>query len=291
MQLLPTGTPIRGEKRRLFRHGVLAELFACLLFIGLPLALCWFLRAEILGISGFGLLIAIPMGLFGGLIWMLIVTACLHSLRASLRSTNWLMAVTREGLYLNLRSYRNGHFDGDDPTVALLAFSEIKTAGRFVETRTDYASDKDRRSRRTVSSYFLELTLDAPECAELAAAVAAERLREAPEQRGFLGIRSRTKFRHDPVRVPHAGVIHVEWKRGMLYALEGRVRTVEPRRVSTTADGIGATNAGPQSLENLVDAHLERGEKMQALRLVREESNLSLLDAKNFVEERARRGA
>ena len=96
------------------------------------------------------------------------------------------------------------------------------------------------------------------------------------------------------MKVSGPGVVLVEWKRGMLAGLDGRVRTVPARKVAQDTGSEPSAEGGTGSLVSLdgrVDGCLRDGRKLEAIRLVREELGLGLAEAKRWVEERERRSA
>ncbi|MFT5291572.1 MAG: hypothetical protein ACI8PQ_000367 [Planctomycetota bacterium] len=209
-----------------------------------------------------------------------VASGVLQSLMACFRSGNWIMIVSRAGLHLNLRSYRHWHFGGEDPTVVRLDFCEIKSAGRVTQVTQSVHGD----TGRTEFKRFLEITLVDGISPELGAAIRQETNREAPE-RNFLGVTSSTKFNHVPVSTPRPGVLHVEWKRGMLRALSDRVQLVDPRKVDDE------NKQACRSFEENLQALLGRAERMAAIQLVRSEHELSLTGAKLWLSERERKSA
>lgn len=236
--------------------------------------------------AGFGFVARIAKGTFHGTTWVLagpILLACgaalllvllfgVGAFRASLRESNWILGVTRDGLFLNVRSYLNAAPE-PERTVAFIGFSEIASARKTVERW-----DVDLGGGSTTQDHaFLELALPGVDTAPLAEIVRLEAAR-VPQERSFLGVRVRTKVHDRPVFVEEPGIVRVRWKRGMLSTLEGRVR-IEPRQtVRREPDGT--------SLLDLV----RRGDRMTAIQAARRGTVRSLAEARNLVEEVERRG-
>jgi len=283
VELLPTGTTLPGDKLRVFRTSFVSELVAAVLFIGGPLVVAWLLRDELGWPESWLGWLAAPFVVLGGALWLLVVSAVLHSLAMSLRRSNWKLAVSREGLFLNLRSYRNAHLGGDHPTVLRLLPGEVERAGRVTEVTTTTCGHK----RRTYWRRFLELQVPGVDLAPLCAALSAEASEEAPE-RSVLGVRSRTRFQDAPVVVPEQGVVWVEWSRGMLDALDPRIAREEPRRVRGEGD---EGQADERPLEERVDALVARGQRLRALQLVRDELSLERREARDWLDGRSRQSA
>lgn len=280
MQLLVPEPASRQDVHRTFRTsrvsaGVMFVIYVAfsalavrLLVAGaphLPVA-GWFVAVPIVGVLG--LLGAVILGTLGG------------ALVAGFRSSNWLMRVTRDEVFLNLRSYLNAHFDGPEPTVLRLEFAEIRSACRVRERSRRWIDSE--RSVETRS--WLELTLADVDTGALDAAVRAEGARQAPT-RTFLGIRSRTKAHDVPVFVTAPGVVRVAWKRGMIEALADSVTIAPPRTVDLDA------LMADRSLDERVLARLQRGGRMEAVEAARVELDVGLTEAVRHVDELQRRSA
>jgi hypothetical protein len=235
-------------------------------------------RAALETVPGLAWVVLAPVALVVGGLYLMIVSALLASARRAFGARNWLARVSPAGLALHLRSFHNEHFPDDGPTVVRLEWREIAGV-REVRDVTPPAHSRELRG----PSRWVELEL-APgvDTAALAALVQHERERPAPSKT-FLGITSRTRVGHVPVFVPAAGRIHLDWVgRGLLAALGAHARVAERRTVDRRA---GSARALDARLEELV----RRGDKLAAIQLARSEEPLSLLQAKNRVEELARR--
>lgn len=248
MELLPTDAAPAlhrdGETSRVFRHAAPWEfLVTGLLFVASGVAL-WVFREHLKPEGGSRLLFTVPKAAAAAivlLIWLLIARAFLHSLIGSLRGSNWLMSLGREGIHLNLRSFREHPQDGDAPTVLHLAPSEVDTAGKVSRTLVERSGSE---TTYTFSS-FLELTLAEGVATEHIDSVC--RPEAAPDERaGSLretvtnlrkGV-TNMRFRHQPVFTPGRGVLWVEWRRGMLDALPTSIRRVPKRKVRFDPQGV-----------------------------------------------------
>ena len=172
MQLLMASAVSRSRVQRRFGHSALGALLG-LLVVGKALEF-----SRLLG-------------------WLVLVGAVVHMLRAAFRPSNWVLQLTEDGVLLQVRSYLNHHFPDDGPTVVHLPFAEIASACKRVEKKR-VPGHKGAELR---SQSYLELRLTHDDTEDLRCLVAKEQARKAPEQRR-LGVGSRTKFRHVPVRVP-----------------------------------------------------------------------------------------
>lgn len=217
----------------------------------------WRLAGEVPGVLW---VVLGPLALVTGPLMLLVAFAFLDTFRSSLRATNWLACVRVDGVFLNLRSYRNGHFEGDDPTVCFLDFGELASVGRVVEVRTEAHRDRPLEVR----TVWIELACrSAAATEELEIACFLERTREAPTTER-LGVRSRTKHHHVPVYVPAPGRVRVEWDRKLFDALARELEVVPERRVDLDAA------FEPLAVEARARELLCRGQRMGAARVLRE---------------------
>ena len=272
MQLLDQSDSLLDGSTRTFRHSTVLTFVWFLLFVGLTgLGLVKGVPRFVAQPASFQVLLS-PFLLVSGLIVPLILGALARAFSASLRTSNWILRVARDGVFLNLRSYLNHHFGGDDPTVAFLAWSEIGGMRKVIERHTS----KEGRKRRVTVMRWLEFEVTGIDLGQLAAAIDHERRREAP-QTSFLGIRLRTKHHHVPVLVVGPDRVRVEWMGGMLSALEMDVKTLPAEKLDLDLQ------AG--SAEDLVRALALRGQRLDAVRAARTELGLDSRTAKDFVDE------
>ncbi len=225
-------------------------------------------------------LVAGPMlALVGGL--MLLISGALFSaFLGSLRRSNWLAIVQPSRLHLNLRSYRNGHLEGEHPTVLVLEAAEIESVARHTEVRTREGAQGYERTRRR----WLELRLRGVDTDAVAEACRAERCTPAPKRR-FAGIESSTKHHHVTVCVPGPGRLWIEELRGLRAGLLEHFNAGEDGR----SDLDEALEVG--TLEERARLLLCRGERLEAFRLAERELEVSAHEAKQWVLEMESRAA
>lgn len=228
----PSLNPNRG---RVVRFSRVADLVAALVAFG------------VLGGAGFGFsrawgevpsmawLVLGPMAVVGMPILLLVATALGGAFLASLRPTNWLAYVVSDGVFLNLRSYRNAlppgyREDEPIPTVLFLDLKDVASVGRVVEVRTETGN----RGTRIARAPFLDLHLHNDDPAgpteAIEAACRAEAERPGVPRRTF-GITSTTKHHHETVRVPEPGVVRVVGSRALHRALLEHFSEVPERTV------------------------------------------------------------
>ncbi len=227
-----------------------------------------------------GWLIAAPFLAFGALVEYVIVAGMLNAVIACFRAGNWVAKVADHGLYLKLRSYQNEHFDGDAPTVVFVAYSELRSAGKVVE---EVERKDGEGGRYPVRHAWLELCTHGSDTAQVAEAVARERLREGPA-RGFLGISTRSRAHHVPVFVAEPGVLRVEWRgKRLLDALPAHVERLSERVVR-----FGEQRSSGRATREEVAALARRGDRMSAVELLRESEGIGLTEAVRLVDELVR---
>ena len=273
----PSLNPNRG---RVFRHGPLGDLIGTVIAFGLLGGGGYALTRAWSEVPWFFWIVLGPMALLGGGLMLIVAFALLGAFRSSLKRTNWLAFVADDGVHLNLRSYRNAHLGGDDPTVLFLGFHEVRSVGRVAEKRTE----ADGRHGRAASATTIELRLSGVDTRPIADACRAERERPAPDTR-TLGVTSRTKHHHVTVFVPEPGVVRVEWNGRLYRELARHVDEADPRRVDLDAE------LGSLSPEERAARLVLRGQRLAAYHVARKDLGLGTREAREWVREAARRAA
>lgn len=221
-----------------------------------------------------GWVAASPFLLGGLLLWLLVVSMAWRATGACFRRSNWVMKMTSDGLYLQIRSYLNHHFPEEGPTVVYVPFNQIEAVQKTIH----YSKVPNSQGRREVTARrYLDLWVGDADTEALRTAVLEETARKPP-----MKLRCSGRFHHVPVRVPEPGLIRVEWRgRGMLAALRHRADLLPTRRT-----GHGHSDTDRQKLqEDEIVSLAEQGCTIDAVKLARERYNLSLTDARQFVDE------
>ncbi|MBI5433762.1 MAG: hypothetical protein HZA52_13100 [Planctomycetes bacterium] len=276
MRLLQPDQVASDAVERTFRHSPIGALVMSAFFTAPLIAIVWNWASFAHAASEVpwpAWLLLGPLALLAIAIEWLCLSASREVVHTAFLPSNWLVKTTRDGLYLQLRSYQNHHFALDAPTIAYFAFDELAGV-RLVKETYDAATRNDRG--RTTRKW-IELAFANGDTRELEAWLAAEAKRPAPETR-TLGLRARTRFGHHPAVVPRAGVLYVEaLGGGMLAALAEHVR-----RAETTAVRLDADDQRP--LEARIGELVARGDTFAAIALARAERELSLTDAHSLIE-------
>jgi len=226
-------------------------------------------------------LVIAPAGFVLGGLWIVCLQCVWSIVRASFQPSNWLLAVTPEALFVQVRSYQNAHFPHDAPTVVRFPMSEVAAVRRVRED-----SSREDSSRQTS---WLEIELARTGSAisdttRLKALCEAERERRAPEKHGRF-MSSRWRSNHVPVFVPSAGCVRVEWLGARTLRELGRHVTVgDARRVNLD-------DASTADITTRLRQLCERGDRMAACELARRELRISLTEARDLVESAARKAA
>jgi hypothetical protein len=245
--------------------------------------------AVILGVPGFLLWQARP----GWWVVLLVVAIALFVIQwplgviiKSWRSSNWVLRIARDGLWINLRSYLNYEFS-PARTVAFVPNDEIAHARELTVKRVE------RNNGRTMAwtDRFLELELAGVSTEELRCQLAAELGRHV--SRSYLAglVTSRSRHGHVPVTVPDSNVIRIAWRgrydwvspslRRTLEELRPRVRIGE----STCADFTDLHALTNDEVDRLTRQLVESGDKLGAIKLLTHRRGCSTTEARQLVEE------
>jgi len=280
MRLLRNTAVPTGSSLVVFRTAQVGLALAALAFLGLATLLAafsWRLLSEIPPIAW---VVFAPLFLIALLFLWLLVATVYGAWRAARLPTHWVMKVGQGGVWLQLRSYLNHSFEDNDDTALFLGFDELAGAGRVDEKRVG------REEGETQVVSMLELVVDG-DLEEVERALARERARKGPRT-SFLGITSTTRAHHRPVFVARPGRIRVEWrgKRMLRVLAQSGVAILPPR-----------TEAGPwgpvprEAVDDRIVELLERGERIEAILLLRDTHGMTLAEAKAFVEDLSDRAA
>ena len=275
MQILVELPPLNPQNGKLFRNSPVPELLASLACFGFVIGGGYALVQMWNDLPWPFWLVLGPIALISGPLMLLIACAMFGSFRSSLKPTNWYAFVDEEGVYLNLRSYKNAHFDENDKTIAHLTHAEIESVGKVNEKRVDRFGDSDRiQNTKTIA---LTLTGDT---AELAEACQAERSRKAPTTKRF-GIESSTKHHAVTVFVPEPGDVRIQWNADLFAALTAHTAVAPERNVDLD------DKLKDQDVEQRIRQLALRGERMAAVELASKELGLDKKAAKEYVRDAA----
>lgn len=265
---------------RVCRHSRLMALIGAILICGFLVGMpVWFVCQ-----SRPSLWISFPVLSLASLMtmWLLGLVA------KAFRSTNWLMRIAPDGLWINLRSYLNHEF-APAATVLFLPYAEIASVSQSAVKRSERSSD----GSTNWTDRYLDIQLVDPAPAEVAAEISEERRRILLGEHlgGFVTSRSRNN--HVPVTMPNDRLLRLAWR--------GRYDFVVPSLKTTLRELTANCAIDEPSLKDVADVKLltdeevdrliiecvETGDTFGAVKLLRERRGMSLTDAKKFIDELA----
>lgn len=203
------------------------------------------------------------------------------------RADNWVLALYRDGIWLNLRDC-DYHLAEPAKTVVFIPYAEVGAARRFIHRYTTPSSDHGSTSRK---DSYLELQLSTPDTGELQRVLDEERRRDPP-QRSHLGgfVTSRTRRTQAPIELEDDGTLRVKFRmlnywltpslKKVLKALQQFV-TIEADHVPIRADW---TTIDGLEFDELVRHLVRNGARIDAMELLRRRKGFSTTEAKQFVD-------
>jgi hypothetical protein len=274
MQLMRlTDVPVDG-RQLVFRYSPPRAMLGTVILIALAsgaLIFAWFEHA--------------PLGYYLAAV-ILIFLATFHKLiTARFRSSNWLLRLTDDGVFLKFRSYLNNHFDHRGLAVVFLPYSDIRSA-RVLKER-QHIPDRDGPGQEmTRTRRILELEL-ASDSRPLARALAGERERLFAESVVGAG-RLSVRYRHLPVQLVCAKFLRIEWgvvpsAPILLDALSRHTLIHKPRSISKDLVNLEQLSQAEQE-SRLLELAMA-GDMAGAVTLARQLYSYDLTTAKKFVEE------
>ncbi len=218
---------------------------------------------------GIAAMIGLPMALMA---WM-----ALGSFRATQRPSNWVLQAGDDGLYVKFRSPFNHHLPPDDPVVLFIPRLAVGWL-RAHRRKSWWLGSKPGREYATRDT-FLEIKLKRRDTADLARRLAEERQRRVGWTAG-----------HAPLRVLGEDLLRVEWHthRGSLtpkidQAIRFLARTYAIN-LPETSTGARTAELDPAAQESRLLELVERGERIQAVKLARRLYGFDTTEAQRFVK-------
>ncbi len=223
----------------------------------------------------------IPSGLLkylGGLLVVGLLIAIWH-LNKTRSPENWLLIIGDDGILVKFRSYLNSHFAKTDPVVVELRWMDIAWCRQTKETIVSPGSDVD--TTRTTFYTYLDLKLRADELELLRTAMQTERNHKASTSGNS------SVHHHHPVMLTENGILRLDW--GRIYPRLGgvlkKLATKIPVESSVKLKPGDLSRLDGQDLEDLILNLAQKGETIQAVKMVRLKYDKSLTEAKEFVDE------
>ena len=218
-----------------------------------------------------------PWFVWGGCVVLagLIVPIVIRDALAKFRSTNWVLRVNPDGLWINLLSYRKRPA-AEAATVVHVNYEEIDHAHRHIDTWITPASSGGSTHWKLVS---LDLHLVSDDARDLALALAEERAAD--------------KGASPSVAVPAPGVIRIAWRghglgHDVVPALDRVLAEMSPRVTvtdRTRTDRPDWRRLSDAELDELIEQLVRWGDWGGAMQLLMRRRGYSATEAHVFVEE------
>jgi hypothetical protein len=277
MKRIPHSAVLFDGHGRLYRQGrlmaVLSTLVFGVIFAGIPCSLRYA-----------GAPSPLWMLLAAGAAFMLYLFV--QNLVATFRRTNWLVWISRDGLYINCRSYQDRSL-GDPSCVVHIPYAEVAQVREHICQYTTPSSEGGSTHHRLRS---LDIQLREPDASELAQALTESRQQAQPE-RVFLGVKVRSQPTHFPISQPQPGLIRIAWRGGvgnwiapsLKNALRELANYVPVAAATHTKHPNWSSLTGDELDAQLRDV-LRAGGKIDAIKILVRRSGCSLTEAKQFIE-------
>lgn len=213
MNILETGQQQFAPDALICRQSVMVQAFGSIvlagLFAGAPVLWYW------LDAPGFVVWMCVACA-------VLVVPLCLSELVAAMMKSNWLMGIQADGVWVNLRSFRNRKFAAA-PTVLFLQWSEVEA----VHTTKTEEMGSMRGSSQPYTAVYLDIHLEHfVDSASIREAIESESTRRSPPS-GFAGVQSTSRSQHFPVRITDNACLRIQWRGKMTAITPGIQRTLE----------------------------------------------------------------
>jgi hypothetical protein len=225
-----------------------------------------------------------------GLVSIVLVPMILGDAIAKFRSTNWLVWIRPDGLWINFCSYQD-QGPKDTHTIVQFNYREIAEAFQITERYTE-SNGQGRTNFYTLKS--LDLRLGHGDTQDLQSAIGENRRRTPTPQSYFGGIHVTTRPTQYPVSLPEDDLIRIQWrgKIGLWVApnvskaldeLSKYVKIAEPARLQRKEWREMTDEEFDAKVLELVQA----GSRMDAINLLIDRRGFSTTEAHQFVEKLA----
>jgi hypothetical protein len=205
---------------------------------------------------------------------------------ARFRSTNWLVRMTDDGLFIKFRSYLNYRFSDQDPTVVFIPYSEISSAKLVKERQAISHRDGGNPRATTIRTRrFIELEL-AGNSEPLADALAGESKRVFAKPADG-GANVSTRYQHLPVRLAAPNLLRIEWgvvpnAQTILDALTRH--TLVDHATAVSKNFVNLDGLSREEQESRLLELAQSGDMIGAVTMARTLYAYDLATAKHFVE-------
>jgi hypothetical protein len=265
--------PLRADDQ-VFKSSPVGKAIATVIMYGIAIT------ALVLAVRGYHLDKITPVGFyciagFFGLFGLI----PLSYFRASLKPTNWLLRLHREGLILKYRAYENWNLPATDVQAVGFDYGEIAWAKIVKERRTAPSSDGKNVSETTWITY-IDLGLAQPDTSELETRLRAERNLRPDGKMTTLDY---------PVQTLPGGIVEIRWSGGIspsahkaIALLGERVKIAELEHRQT--DLTHHRNANPDDEKAKILALAQSGDEMGATKLAQQAYGYTPGEASDFLD-------
>jgi hypothetical protein len=212
----------------------------------------------------------------------------LSSALAALRSSNWILIATADGLFIKLRSYMDYRLPKSDKIVAFIPKPEIKKL-TFIQQQNRKIGNKDIPADTHLSSdIIVEIQTYGSDLAMLADSLTSEK--QQYSKTWFPGVRTKAKGSALQVHA-NENKLRIDWhtRRGKLRpgatSAEPILSRLLPTDDMTTPEELPIDSLPKPAQKERLKEMVLRGDTIDAIALCRQIYGLSLTDAHKFVTE------
>ena len=203
------------------------------------------------------------------------------------RADNWVLAVYRDGVWLNLRDC-DYHLAEPAETVLFVPYSEIASARRFIHRYTTPSGESGDTYHK---DSYLELQLNTADTRELRRMLDEERRRDPPQQSHIGGlVTSRTRRTQAPIELEGEGTLRIKFRmlnywlspslKKVLVTLQ-RFVTIETEHAPSREEWKAVSGV---EFDELVRGLVKNGSRINAMELLRLRKGMSTTEAKQFID-------
>jgi hypothetical protein len=229
------------------------------------------------GVSGLENVILYGLAVMIGLPMALMAWLSLRSFRATLRPSNWVLQAGDDGLYVKFRSPYNHHLPPDDSVV--LFIPRLAVGWLRAHRRKSWWLGSEPGHEHATRESYLEIKLKQQDTADLARRLTEERQRRVGWTAGDA-----------PLRVLGEDLLRVAWHthRGSLTPkIDQTIRFLARTyaiNLPETSTGAKAAELDSAAQEARLLELVERGERIQAVKLARRLYGFDTTEAHRFVK-------
>lgn len=284
MKLSQTGTQDINWEAIVCRQSPMTQLIGsvvmAMLFTFFPL-MWWWLEAPtwVIGMCLFAAILVVPISLGEAF--------------AAVRKTNWLLAIQSDGIWVNLRSFRNRNF-APALTVVHLPWSDLDSAAA-----TDGLTKLSSNASSIGRTAYLEIQLaDHVQTDPLQQAIMEEMQRRSMPKR-FAGVKTTGRSQHAAIQLTKGNRLQFAWRSSMdsitpklnevLGELSRKIEIEDEPAPAGTVIWHSDTSSPESSSEQTAALHAEvlelaeLGQLLEAIRLYRVRTGCGLKEARDSV--------